>query len=99
MASVSDNGVGIAIEDQERVFERFYQARVDHIAGHGGMGLGLTTVKHLVELHGGQVSVESEVGKGSTFFIKLPKVITTDSKGNLTSTTSVQPIEKEVSVV
>jgi signal transduction histidine kinase/methyl-accepting chemotaxis protein len=99
LASVSDNGVGIAIEDQERVFERFYQARVDHIAGHGGMGLGLTTVQHLAELHGGQVRVESEVGKGSTFFITLPKVITTDSKGNLISTTSVQPIEKEVSVV
>ena len=99
LASVSDNGVGIAIEDKERIFERFYQVRVDHIAGHSGMGIGLTTVKYLVELHGGQVWVESEVGKGSTFFITFPKIITTDSKGDLALTTNVQPFEKEVSVV
>jgi signal transduction histidine kinase/methyl-accepting chemotaxis protein len=100
LVSVHDNGVGIAVENQERIFERFYQVRVDHIAGHGGMGIGLTTVKHLVELHGGQVWVESEVGEGSTFFFTLPKVVTVDSNGALPSTTNVRPIEKkEVSVV
>jgi len=76
MISVRDNGVGIAAEDQNRIFERFYQARANHIAGHGGMGIGLTIVKHLVELHGGQVWVESEVAKGTTFFFTLPKVAT-----------------------
>ncbi len=74
LVSVRDNGVGIAVEDQERIFERFYQAGAEHIAGHGGIGIGLTIVKHLIELHGGQVGVESEVGKGSRFFFTLPKV-------------------------
>jgi signal transduction histidine kinase len=71
--TVSDNGIGIAPEHHERIFERFYQARAEHIAGHGGMGIGLTIVKYLVELQEGQVWVESEVGKGSKFFFTLPK--------------------------
>jgi signal transduction histidine kinase len=74
LVSVSDNGVGIAPEDHERIFERFYQARAEHIAGHGGIGIGLTIVKHLVELHGGDIWVKSELGEGSTFFFTLPKV-------------------------
>jgi signal transduction histidine kinase/methyl-accepting chemotaxis protein len=98
LVSVRDDGVGIAVENQERIFERFYQVRVDHIAGHGGMGLGLTTVKHLVELHGGQVWVESEVGKGSTFFFTLPKVVAVDAKDALPSTTNIRSIEQAVSV-
>jgi len=73
LVSVRDNGGGIAPEDQERIFERFYQARAEHIAGHGGMGLGLTIVKHLVELHEGQIWLESEIGKGTTFFFTLPQ--------------------------
>ncbi|GIK40213.1 MAG: hypothetical protein BroJett011_40460 [Chloroflexota bacterium] len=73
LVSVHDNGGGIAPADQERIFDRFYQARVNHIAGHGGIGLGLTIVKQLVELHEGQVWVESEVGKGATFFFTLPQ--------------------------
>ncbi len=72
LISVRDNGVGIAPEDQDKIFERFYQARAAHLAGHGGMGLGLTIIKHLVELHQGQVWVESQVGQGSTFFFTLP---------------------------
>jgi signal transduction histidine kinase/HAMP domain-containing protein len=78
LVSVRDNGVGIAVEDQERIFERFYQARADHLAGHGGIGIGLTIVKQLVELHKGQVWVESEVGEGSKFYFTLPKVTVTD---------------------
>ena len=74
LVSVSDNGVGIPLEDQERIFERFYQVRAAHIAGHGGMGLGLTIVKHLVELHQGQVWVDSEPGQGTTFFFTLPNL-------------------------
>lgn len=75
LVSVRDNGGGIAPADQERIFERFYQARANHIAGHGGIGLGLTIVKQLVELHEGQVWVESEVGKGTTFFFTLPQEV------------------------
>lgn len=75
LVSVRDNGGGIAPADQERIFERFYQARANHIAGHGGIGLGLTIVKQLVELHEGQVWVESEIGQGSTFFFTLPQEV------------------------
>ncbi len=100
LVSVQDNGVGIPAEDQAQIFERFYQVRAEHIAGHGGMGIGLTIVKHLVELHGGQVWVESEVGKGSTFFFTLPKVAAIDLATTLPSTSDVRlRNEKEVSEV
>lgn len=72
LIAVRDTGVGIPLADQEQIFERFYQARAQHIAGHGGMGLGLTIVKQLVELHEGQVWLESEPGKGSTFSFTIP---------------------------
>jgi signal transduction histidine kinase len=99
LVSVRDNGVGIPGEDQARIFERFYQARAEHIAGHGGMGIGLTIVKHLVELHGGQVWVKSEVGVGSTFFFSLPKVTPVDVSVSVLSTPDVQSHkEKEVSL-
>ncbi len=69
---VSDTGRGIPAADLPRVFERFY--RVDSGRGRntGGTGLGLAIVKHVAETHGGQVSVWSELGKGSTFTIRLP---------------------------
>ena len=73
LVSVRDNGVGISTEDQKQIFERFYQVRAEHIAGHGGIGIGLTIVKHMVELHEGQVWVESETGKGSTFSFTIPR--------------------------
>ena len=73
--SVRDNGVGIAPEDQEQIFERFYQSRAEHIAGHGGLGIGLTIVKHLVDLHGGRVWVDSQVDEGSEFHFTLPKMV------------------------
>lgn len=73
LVSVKDSGAGIAPADQERIFERFMQLRANHIAGHGGFGLGLTIVKQLVELHEGQVWIESEPNKGSTFFFTLPQ--------------------------
>jgi two-component system phosphate regulon sensor histidine kinase PhoR len=68
---VSDSGVGIAAEDLPRIFERFYKA--DRARGSGGgTGLGLAVVKHIVEAHGGAVSVESREGHGSTFRLSLP---------------------------
>jgi signal transduction histidine kinase/HAMP domain-containing protein len=99
LVSVRDNGVGVAPEDHERIFERFYQARAEHIAGHGGIGIGLTIVKHLVELHGGQVWVESEVGKGSKFCFTLPKMAAIDLTDSPFSTSEAQLIgEKEIPV-
>ncbi len=70
---VEDNGPGIPPEAQERIFERFYQVQESLTREHGGLGLGLSIVKGLVELHGGRVWVESEVGEGSTFIVSLPK--------------------------
>jgi two-component system phosphate regulon sensor histidine kinase PhoR len=69
-AKVSDTGVGIAPEDLPRIFERFYKS--DRARGSGGTGLGLAVVKHIVEAHGGTVSVESEPGRGSTFSLSIP---------------------------
>jgi two-component system phosphate regulon sensor histidine kinase PhoR len=70
---VTDDGDGIPAQHLERLFERFY--RVDRARSRemGGTGLGLAIVKHLALLHGGEVSVESELGKGTTFTLHLPK--------------------------
>ena len=70
---VQDNGCGIPAESLDRIFERFY--RVDRARSRetGGTGLGLAIVKHIVQAHGGEVRVKSEVNRGSTFFLTLPK--------------------------
>jgi two-component system phosphate regulon sensor histidine kinase PhoR len=72
IVSVQDNGIGIASEHQERVFERFYRVDKARSRGAGGTGLGLAIVKHLVTVFGGRVELESEAGQGSTFRIVLP---------------------------
>lgn len=70
--AVKDRGIGIASEEREKVFEKFY--RVGNVLVHDvkGSGLGLSIVKHVVEAHQGKVTVESELGQGSTFVIHLP---------------------------
>ena len=70
--TVADNGIGIPAEAQGRVFERFYRVDKGRARKNGGTGLGLAIVKHIVQLYGGTVALESEVGKGSTFTVKLP---------------------------
>ena len=70
--SVEDQGVGIASEDQKRIFERF--ERVTSVRNISGIGLGLFISKNIVEAHQGTISVISEAGKGSTFKILLPKI-------------------------
>lgn len=67
---VADTGPGIAAEDREQVFERFYRA--DSARTRGGMGLGLALVRSIVVLHNGQLSLDSEVGRGSCFAVVLP---------------------------
>jgi two-component system phosphate regulon sensor histidine kinase PhoR len=68
---VNDTGEGIAEDDLERVFERFYKA--DRSRSRGGTGLGLSIARHIVETHKGRIWVESEIGKGSTFWFSIPK--------------------------
>jgi GAF domain-containing protein len=70
--SVSDTGIGIAPEDQPKIFEEFRQVGADYAHKVEGTGLGLTLAKKFVELHGGRIWVESEVGKGSAFTFSLP---------------------------
>jgi signal transduction histidine kinase len=72
--TISDHGPGLAPEDLERVFEVFYQADGSATRRAGGLGLGLALVKKLVEAHGGQVRVESEPGRGSSFWFELEAV-------------------------
>ena len=70
---VKDTGVGIPEEDLAQLFERFYRVDKDRSRATGGSGLGLAISRQIVEMHGGELSVESEVGEGSTFRVRLPK--------------------------
>lgn len=67
--SVSDNGIGIAPEHQDKIFERFYRVDKSHSKQSGGTGLGLSIVKHAVQYHNGKITVNSEPNKGTTFSI------------------------------
>ena len=69
---VTDRGIGIAPEDQRRVFERFYRVDQARSRSTGGTGLGLSIVKHIAENHGGSISVWSRKGTGSTFTLEIP---------------------------
>ena len=70
--TVSDTGIGIAAEDQSRIFERFYRVDKSHSKESGGTGLGLSIVKHAVQYHGGRISMDSAPGKGTSISVILP---------------------------
>jgi PAS domain S-box-containing protein len=72
LVEVADTGIGIAPEDQEKIFERFYRADQEIVNQQTGTGLGLPIARSLVELHGGRLWLESELGVGSTFRFTLP---------------------------
>jgi signal transduction histidine kinase len=81
--SVSDTGVGISARDLPKVFDRFFQVETHLTRKHGGMGLGLSVARSMIELHGGRIWVESEEGKGSTFTFLLP--VEQERRGTLAS--------------
>ena len=72
---VNDTGIGIPVDKQARIFERFYQVEKQHI----GSGIGLSLVQRLVELHHGQIEITSEEGKGSSFKVTIPQTLETYS--------------------
>lgn len=71
--SVRDSGIGMSAETREHIFDRFYQAENTLTRKTGGTGLGLTIAKRIIEIHNGQLSVESELNQGSCFYIMLPE--------------------------
>lgn len=78
--SVSDRGIGIPEEDRKKIFDKFYRVPTGDVHDVKGTGLGLTLVKHIVDAHGGEVTVNSKVGKGTSFKLKFPAVNNTEEK-------------------
>jgi len=72
VVSVSDTGIGIAPDDLSHIFDEFYQVDGSITREHGGVGLGLALVRRLLAMLGGTIEVQSEVGRGSTFRVRLP---------------------------
>ncbi|MBU6428605.1 MAG: histidine kinase, partial [Cyanobacteria bacterium REEB65] len=72
MTEVSDDGPGIAPDDLQKLFVRFSQVDMSSTRATGGLGIGLSICKGLIELHGGQIGAHSQLGKGSTFWFALP---------------------------
>lgn len=79
--AVTDQGIGISDKDKERIFERFYRVDPARSRATGGTGLGLAIVKHVAASHGGEVTVWSSEGQGSTFTLRLPEAGATRDRG------------------
>jgi CheY-like chemotaxis protein len=99
--SVSDTGEGISPDFLPFIFDRFRQADGTSTRRHGGLGLGLAIVRHLVELHGGTVKAESAgTGRGATFIIRLPRAVPADrSRSRSGKAESLRPSQEEASTM
>jgi signal transduction histidine kinase len=73
VCSVQDNGYGISEADQQKLFTKFFRADDPNIRQAKGTGLGLSITKGIVELHGGQIWLKSQLGQGTTFFFAIPQ--------------------------
>lgn len=98
--SVEDTGIGIPPQQMQRIFEAFTQVDSSSTRRHGGTGLGLTISKKLVELMGGVITVESQVGKGSKFTVLLPlEKVSPPKEEDKTSLTSLAPLQEKTAVI
>jgi two-component system sensor histidine kinase SenX3 len=96
--SVTDQGEGLSHEDQERVFERFYRVDAARSRHTGGTGLGLSIVKHVISNHGGEVTLWSQPGQGSTFTIRLPEMEGQDDADALEARKPAAPASRGAAV-
>jgi len=80
VVSVSDTGIGIAHEDRERIFTEFYQVDGSYARRYQGTGLGLALTRRFVEMHGGTIALDSELGSGSTFTFRIPDGVRSDQE-------------------
>ena len=78
---MEDTGIGIADEDKERIFERFFQVDSTSTRKYNGSGLGLALVREYADIQGFEVGVSSEFGKGSTFTVRIPAAATVKGEG------------------
>jgi two-component system sensor histidine kinase SenX3 len=88
---VSDQGLGIATAEQDRIFERFYRIDPARSRATGGTGLGLSIVKHVAANHGGEVTLWSLPGQGSTFTLRLPETQQPPVRTSVDADESAQP--------
>lgn len=79
---VQDTGIGISLQAQQKIFDRFYRVSIDRARHTGGSGLGLVIARAIVQAHGGSLQVHSELGKGSTFAVYLPLNISSNYKSH-----------------
>ncbi|MGH2543739.1 MAG: sensor histidine kinase, partial [Ardenticatenaceae bacterium] len=73
--AIADTGIGIPIESQRRIFERFYRVDSSRSRETGGAGLGLAIAKHLIDAHSGSIELQSSPQKGSVFTVRLPLAV------------------------
>jgi len=97
---IKDTGIGISIKNQEMIFEEFNQADSSMTRKHGGTGLGLTISKRLAELLGGNISVESKLNEGTTFYLKIPLIASNViGKGGIRGNIVIPEVERGIHVL